>query len=77
MDSYSRERERSDVAAHQWPIERRSHTASGDDHFEVASVAASEGHPAKIRYVVRIPAFKCVQSYRLNMHMQADLANLY
>ena len=57
MDTDSCQRERFDAAPHQRAAGCRGDTGGGDDHSEVESVAAPEGYPAKIWYVVRIPAF--------------------
>ena len=55
MDPYSRKRERLDVAAHQRTADCGGYTGGGDDYIEMESIAALEGYPAKIWYVVRIP----------------------
>jgi hypothetical protein len=61
MDPHSCQRERLDVAAHQRSFDCGGHTAGGDDYLEVEGVPALAGHPAKIWYVVRIPAFICAE----------------
>lgn len=57
MDSHPRKRKRPNVAAHQWSFDSRGYPRSRNDYIEMEGLAAFEGYPAKIWYVVRIPAF--------------------
>ena len=61
MDPHPRQREGLDVGPHQRSLDCRGHPKGRDDHFEVEGVPAVEGHPAKIWYVVRIPALMCAE----------------
>lgn len=55
MDPHTCERERIDATTDKRSLDSGRDTGGGDDHSEMASVTALEGHTEKIRYVVCDP----------------------